>query len=57
MVEVEVLDILARDDIYLAVPVVVEVVECSELLFLLVAEVWEILCYAFHYFIISFNVL
>ena len=54
--QIKVLDILARDYVYLAVPIVVEVIECSELLLLPVAEAREILCYAFQYFIISFSV-
>ena len=42
MVLVEIVNILARDDIYLRVPVMVESVELSKLPLLLVGEVFEV---------------
>ena len=46
---VEVVHILARDDVNLAVPVLVESLQCSELLALSVAQIREVFQYQFHF--------
>lgn len=48
MVLVEVVDILAADDIDLGIPIAIQTVEGSELLLLLVGEVREIFLYDIH---------
>ena len=48
MMLVEVVDILAADDIDLVVPVAVQLVECSDLLLLLIREMSEIFLYDVH---------
>ena len=45
---VEVVDILAADDIDLGIPITIQTVECSKLLLLLVGKVREIFLYDIH---------
>ena len=55
VVFVQVVDVLARNDVYLGVPVTIQSVERSKLLLLPDADVWEIFLNDFHILLLALN--